>query len=103
MVSLALSINVIIWVFIGKIFPIRIRGRAVSIATFANWGINFLSAFIFPWYVAKVGMNASFFTFAIMCLIATIFFYRYVPETKGKSLEEIEKYWESKSSDQNGF
>lgn len=96
MASLAISINAVIWVLIGEIFPTRIRGRAMSIATFANWGINFLTAFIFPWYVAKIGMNAGFFTFAVMCLIATIFFYKYVPETKGKSLEEIEKYWKVK-------
>jgi len=93
MASLALSINAVIWVLIGEIFPNRIRGRAMSIATFANWGTNFITAFIFPWYVATIGMNAGFFTFAGTCLIATLFFYRYVPETKGKSLEEIERYW----------
>ncbi|MCK5457156.1 MAG: MFS transporter, partial [Melioribacteraceae bacterium] len=93
MASLALSINAVIWVLIGEIFPNRIRGRAMSIATFANWGTNFITAFIFPWYVATIGMNAGFFTFAAMCLIATLFFYKYVPETKGKSLEEIERYW----------
>jgi len=93
MASLALSINAVIWVLIGEIFPNRIRGRAMSIATFANWGTNFITAFIFPWYVATIGMNAGFFTFAAMCLIAAIFFYKYVPETKGKSLEEIERYW----------
>jgi len=96
MASLALSINAVIWVLIGEIFPNRMRGRAMSIATFANWGTNFFTAFLFPWYVAKIGMNAGFFTFAALCLIATIFFYRYVPETKGKSLEEIEKYWSKK-------
>jgi len=93
MASLALSINAVIWVLIGEIFPNRIRGRAMSIATFANWGINFLTAFLFPWYVSKTGMNVGFFSFAAMCFIATLFFYRYVPETKGKSLEEIEGYW----------
>ena len=97
MASLALSINAVIWVLIGEIFPNRIRGRAMSIATFANWGTNFITAFIFPWYVATIGMNAGFFTFAGMCFIATLFFYRYVPETKGKSLEEIEKYWKTKT------
>ena len=96
MASLALSINAVIWVLIGEIFPNRIRGKAMSIATFANWGINFLTAFMFPWYVAKIGMNVGFFTFAGMCLIATVFFYKYIPETKGKSLEEIEKYWAKK-------
>ena len=93
MASLALSINAVIWVIIGEIFPNRIRGRAMSIATFANWSTNFITAFIFPWYVAKIGMNAGFFTFAATSVIATFFFYKYVPETKGKSLEEIEEYW----------
>jgi len=93
MASLALSINAVIWVIIGEIFPNRIRGRAMSIAIFANWSTNFVTAFIFPWYVTKMGMNAGFFTFAVTSLIATFFFYKYVPETKGKSLEQIEKYW----------
>ena len=93
MAALAFSINAVIWVLIGEIFPTRIRGRAMSIATFANWGVNFLTAFLFPWYVDKIGVGAGFFTFAFMCLIATIFFYKYVPETKGKSLEEIERYY----------
>jgi SP family arabinose:H+ symporter-like MFS transporter len=98
MASLAISINAVIWVLTGEIFPTRIRGRAMSIATFANWGINFLTAFIFPWYVAKIGMAAGFFTFTVMCLLATLFFYRYVPETKGKSLEEIEAFWRTKGN-----
>jgi len=101
MASLALSINAVIWVLIGEIFPNRIRGTAMSIATFANWGANFLTAFIFPWFVDKIGVGGGFFTFAGMCLIATIFFYRYVPETKGKSLEEIENYWSSSSTKKN--
>ena len=93
MASLAISINAVIWVLTGEIFPNRLRGRAMSIATFANWATNFFTAFLFPWYVSKIGMGAGFFTFAGMCLMATIFFYKYVPETKGKSLEEIEKSW----------
>src|SRR5690554_5832229 len=93
--SLALSINAVIWVLIGEIYPTHIRGRAMSIATFTNWGTNFLAAFLFPWYVSHVGMGAGFFTFAAFCLVGTIFFYKYIPETKGKSLEEIEAYWEA--------
>ncbi|TDO03256.1 sugar porter family MFS transporter [Sunxiuqinia elliptica] len=91
--SLALSINAVIWVIIGEIYPTHIRGRAMSLATFANWGTNFAAAFLFPWYVANVGMGAGFFTFAAFCLAGTIFFYKLIPETKGKSLEEIERYW----------
>lgn len=98
--SLALSINAVIWVIIGEIYPTHIRGRAMSIATFANWGTNFAAAFLFPWYVSIVGMGAGFFTFAGFCLIGIIFFYKFIPETKGKSLEEIEKYWLSRVNNQ---
>ena len=96
MASLAFSINAVIWVLLGEIYPNRLRGRAMSIATFANWGTNFITAFIFPWFVAQIGMNYGFFVFAGFCFVATIFFYKVVPETKGKTLEEIEQFWKSK-------
>ncbi|MCK5834981.1 MAG: sugar porter family MFS transporter [Lentisphaeria bacterium] len=91
----AFSICSVIWVITSEIFPNRIRGRAMSIAIFANWGTNTISAFMFPWYVQKFGMNTGFFTFAAICLVATIFFWKLVPETKGKSLEDIEDHWHS--------
>jgi hypothetical protein len=53
----------------------------------------FASAFIFPWYVSRLGMASGFWTFAAICFVATIFFWRLVPETKNKSLEEIEAFW----------
>jgi len=93
MACIALSICAVIWVLTSEIFPNRVRGRAVSIATLANWSTNAFSAFVFPWYVASFGMHSGFFTAAVICLTATIFFWRFVPETKGKSLEEIEKHW----------
>lgn len=98
MASLALSINAVIWVLTGEIFPNKIRGRGMAIVTFANWSTNFITAFLFPWYVSQAGMNLGFFTFAGFCLIATIFFYRYVPETKEKTLEDIENLWLSKTN-----
>jgi MFS transporter, SP family, arabinose:H+ symporter len=97
MASLALSINAVIWVLTSEIFPNCIRGRAMSIATFSNWSVNFLTAFLFPWVVETAGMSSSFFIFAGFCLIAVVFFYRLVPETKGKTLEEIEEYWMEKN------
>ncbi len=90
---LALSICAVIWVLTPEIFPNRVRGRAMSIATLSNWGTNTFSAYMFPWYVSSFGMNTGFFTFAAICFIATLFFWKFVPETKGKSLEEIEKIW----------
>jgi SP family arabinose:H+ symporter-like MFS transporter len=76
-----------------EIFPNRVRGRAVSIATFANWSTNTASALLFPWYAAALGMHTSFLTAAGICLVATLFFWKFVPETKGRSLEEIEQNW----------
>ena len=93
MAAIAFSICAVIWVLTPEIFPNRVRGRAASMCTFANWSTNALSAFAFPWYVATFGMHTGFFTSAAICLTATVFFFRYVPETKGKSLEEIERSW----------
>lgn len=93
MASLAFSINAVIWVLLGEIYPNRLRGKAMSVATFANWATNFATAFLFPWFVAQIGMNSGFFVFAGFCFIAVIFFHKVVPETKGKTLEEIEEHW----------
>jgi SP family arabinose:H+ symporter-like MFS transporter len=90
---LAVSICAVIWVLTPEIFPNRIRGRGASISTFTNWTTNAFSAFAFPWYVAAYGLGAGFVTFAVICLIATLFFWKLVPETRGKTLEEIETYW----------
>jgi SP family arabinose:H+ symporter-like MFS transporter len=87
----AFSICAVIWVITSEIFPNRVRGRAMSIAAFSNWGTNAMAAYLFPWYVASFGMHTGFFTFGAICLVATLFFWRFVPETKGKSLEEIEQ------------
>ena len=88
---IAFSICAVIWVLTPEIFPNRVRGRAMSIAAFSNWGTNTIAAYLFPWYVASFGMHVGFFTFGAICLLATLFFWKFVPETKGKSLEQIER------------
>jgi SP family arabinose:H+ symporter-like MFS transporter len=93
MACVALSICGVIWVLLPEIFPNRIRGRAMSIATFAVWTTNTVATLLFPVYVKEYGVHTGFFTFAGLCLAATVFFWRLVPETKGKSLEEIERHW----------
>jgi len=65
----------------------------LSIGTFAVWTTNTVATFLFPWYVERFGVHTGFFTFAAICAVATAFFWRLVPETKGKSLEQIESYW----------
>lgn len=91
--ALAISICAVIWVITAEIFPTRVRGRGCSIATFANWTTNALSALLFPWFVDRWGMGFSCFLTAAICGVATWFFWRFVPETKGRSLEEIEQLW----------
>ena len=55
-----------------------------------------LAVFLFPWFVDQYGIHCRFFICAGVCLVARSFFWRFVPETKGKSLEEIESYWLSR-------
>jgi SP family arabinose:H+ symporter-like MFS transporter len=93
MACVSVSICGVIWVILPEIFPNRVRGRAMSITVFAVWATNAVIAFFFPWFVNRFGMNIGFFTFSGICLAATIFFWRMVPETKGRSLEEIERHW----------
>jgi SP family arabinose:H+ symporter-like MFS transporter len=94
---IAFSICAVIWVLTPEILPNRVRGRAMSIATFSNWATNTLAAYLFPWYVAAFGMHLGFFTFGAICLAATLFFWKLVPETKGKSLEQIARLFHTTS------
>jgi len=93
MAFVAVSICAVIWIITPEIFPNRIRGRAMSVATFFNWSSNALAAIIFPWMVAGLGMDKVFIIFGAICTLGTIMFFRMVPETKGKTLEEIENLW----------
>jgi SP family arabinose:H+ symporter-like MFS transporter len=91
--ALAISICAVIWVITAEIFPTRVRGRGCSIATFANWSTNALSALLFPSIASWWGMGRSCLLTAVICGVATWIFWLLVPETKGKSLEEIEELW----------
>ncbi|WP_228297609.1 MFS transporter [Raoultella ornithinolytica] len=78
------------YVIIAEIFPIHVRGIAVSIATFALWGGNFLVSRYFPVLVENISAANTFFIFSGISIIALFFVLTKVPETKGKTLEEIE-------------
>ncbi len=88
----AMSLGPVVWVFISEIFPTKIRGRAIAIATMALWIANFVVAQFFPWFVETFG-GRTYYMFAGVCLITFVFVWFMVMETKGKSLEEIEKMW----------
>ena len=95
----ALSIGPVTWVIMSEIFPTRIRGRAMALATVCLWLADFLVTQTFPmmdenaWLVANFHHAFPFLIYAVFCLISLVFVWRYVPETKGKTLEEIERSW----------
>jgi sugar porter (SP) family MFS transporter len=89
----ASCIGPVFWTLVSEIFPNRIRGKAVAFATFTNWIFNFLVVLLFPHFLASVGGVLTFLFLALMSLLQLLFTYFYLPETKGKSLEEIEKLW----------
>ena len=88
--SFAISLGPIFWLAISEIYPLNMRGSAMSIAALCNWGSNFIVALIFPVLLATFGGAGSFWLFAVLGIVAWIFVYFMVPETKGRTLEEIE-------------
>ncbi|MFI5333789.1 MAG: sugar porter family MFS transporter [Chlamydiales bacterium] len=85
----AIGLGPIPWLLISEIYPLSVRGKAMSIAALANWFFSFLVAQIFLGMINVFGSEGTFFLFATLSLLALFFVYQYVPETKGKSLEEI--------------
>ncbi len=95
----ALSVGPVTWVILSEIFPTRIRGRAMAIATVCLWLADFLVTQTFPmmdenaWLVATFRRAFPFLLYAFFCVVSLVFVWRYVPETKGRTLEEIERSW----------
>jgi SP family sugar porter-like MFS transporter len=89
----AMSLAPVTWVVISEIFPNRIRGTAVSIAVAALWIASFILIITFPELNGKVGAAGMFWTYAGICVIGFLFIFWKLPETKGKTLEEIESTW----------
>ena len=88
--SFAISLGPVFWLMISEIYPLRIRGTAMSAASIANWGSNFIVALMFPVLLAALGGATLFWIFAVLGIVAWVFVFLRVPETKGRSLEEIE-------------
>ncbi|GLO67467.1 MULTISPECIES: sugar porter family MFS transporter [Oceanobacillus] len=84
------------WVIVGEIFPLIIRGRSSGLASSFNWIGSFLVGLLFPIMVASMAQEAVFAIFGAICLLGVLFVRLCVPETRGRSLEEIEEIGESK-------
>ena len=90
----AACIGPVFWTLLSEIFPNKIRGKAIAFASFTQWIFNFLVVLLFPHFLASVGGTKTFLFLAVMSLLQWLFTFLYVPETKGKSLEEIERIFE---------
>lgn len=87
----AMTLAPITWVVISEIFPTRIRGMAMAVSTFSLWTACFVLTYTFPLLNSGLGAYGTFWLYGIICLLGFIFVKKNLPETKGKSLEEIEK------------
>ena len=93
--SFAVGLGPIFWLLISEIFPLRVRGAAMSAVTMTNWAMNLAVAVTFLTLVAALGRAETFWLYGVIAVAAWVFCYRLVPETKGKTLEQIEAHWRS--------
>jgi SP family arabinose:H+ symporter-like MFS transporter len=91
--SFAFSLGPVVWVLHSEIYPTKIRGRAMSIATVATWIGTSIIGQLIPISLEGIGPSFTFWIFALFCLPTIYIGWKIMPETKGKTLEEIERYW----------
>jgi MFS transporter, SP family, arabinose:H+ symporter len=89
----ASAMGPLVWVVMAEIFPIRMRGAAMGLATLILWFADFVVTLTFPVISDKLNASAAFWIYAVMCAFDLVFMIFYLPETKGKTLEEIERHW----------
>ena len=86
-------IGTCVWLLLSEIFPLAIRGFAMGIAVFALWTVNAAISFLFPILVVALGSTGTFTVFVLVNIVSLIFVAKFVPETKGQSLEELEVHF----------
>lgn len=94
----AFGLGPIFWLLISEIYPLKVRGVAMSAVTVTNWALNLVVAVTFLTLVGILGHAGTFWLYGVIAIGAWIFFYLLVPETKGKTLEQIEEHWRSGKS-----
>ena len=88
--AFAVSLGPVMWVLFSELFPNAIRGMAISFVGFINSAVSFLVQLIFPWELATLGSTGTFLLYGIFAFVGLLFIMKLLPETKGKSLEELE-------------
>ncbi|WP_373894809.1 sugar porter family MFS transporter [Virgibacillus natechei] len=86
------------WLMLSEIFPLRVRGMGMGVSVFFNWITNFAISLLFPVALSILGLGTTFFIFAALNVIAFLFAKKYLPETKGRSLEDLEQSFRTYSS-----
>lgn len=89
--SYAVGLGPVFWLMISEIYPLGVRSRAMSVATVANWTANFLVSYFFLQLVGALGRPVTFWVYAVFGVLAVAYFAKKIPETKDKTLEEIEQ------------
>jgi MFS family permease len=88
--SFAVSLGPVMWVLFSELFPNRIRGLAISFVGLVNSSVSFLVQLLFPWEIANIGSAATFLIYGLFAIAGFLVILRLMPETKGRSLEELE-------------
>jgi SP family xylose:H+ symportor-like MFS transporter len=103
--SFAMSMGPVVWVMLSEMFPNKIRSVAMAVAVSAQWAANYFVAQTFPMVMSSETNNGPFwngslpyFIFILFIVFIIIFTFKFIPETKGKSLEELENVWKKKKS-----
>ena len=87
----SISLAPLLWVILSEIFPTRIRGAAISVGALAHWVGNFTLTYYFPAIKENLGWANNFWLYGAICLVGLVVIWKILPETKGKSLEQLEK------------
>ncbi len=88
--AFAISLGPVMWALLSEIFPNRLRGMAISAVGLFNSLVSFTVTLVFPWELSNLGPSGTFLIYGLFALLAFLFVWRFIPETKGKSLEELE-------------
>ncbi len=88
--SFAVSLGPVMWVLFSELFPNKIRGMTISFIGFVNSAVSFWVQLVSPWELAKLGSTGTFLLYGVFALTGLIVIVKLLPETKGKSLEELE-------------
>jgi len=94
--SFAISLGPIFWLLIAEIYPLKIRGIAEGTAATFNWASNLIVSLTFLTLIEKFGASSTFLLYAVASVASWLFAYYFVPETKGRTLEQIEAFWRAR-------